>query len=104
MRRASLTTNGSGMTSIQGSMNNRTWNLTMSDDGRVLQMRLQLLNQQPDQLKITLNHHDLRVETIDQQGSSSYRHVTLPKTAQLNELKCFFDSEHRRPSSLNNST
>jgi hypothetical protein len=87
------------MMSMEEFMSNKTWNPSMSSDGRLLQMRLEF-NCQPtivrgDQLKMTLNGYDFRVETTDQQGCSAYRQVTLFKTAHLAELKCQFDEERR---------
>lgn len=71
----------------------------MSDDGRLLQMRLEFKNQpaivKGDQLKLTLNGSDFCVGTTDQQGCSAYRQVTLFKSAQLAQLKCQFDEERR---------
>ncbi len=71
----------------------------MSNDGRILQMRLEFNNQpwvvKGDQLKLTLNGSDFRVETTDHQGCSAYRQVTLFKLAHLSELKCHFDEERR---------
>ena len=88
-----------GMMSMEEFMSNKTWNPSVSDDGRLLQMRLEF-NSQPaivkgDQLKLTLNGSDFRVETTDQQGCSAYRQVTLFKSAQLAQLKCQFDEERR---------
>jgi hypothetical protein len=80
-------------------LSNKTWNPSMSNDGRLLQMRLEFNNQpwvvNGDQLKLTLNGSDFRVETTDHQGCSAYRQVTLFKSAHLSELKCHFDEERR---------
>jgi hypothetical protein len=87
------------MMSMQEFMSNKTWNPSILINGRLLQIRLEFASQpvivRGDQLKLTLNGYDLRVEATGQQGCIVYRQMTLPKTAQLAELKCQFD-EHRR--------
>ncbi|UJR38690.1 hypothetical protein I4U23_031356 [Adineta vaga] len=88
-----------GMMSMEEFLLNKTWNPSLSNNGRLLHMRLDFTNQpsivKGDQLKITLNGSDFRVETTDQQGCTAYRQVTLFKSANLAELKCHFDEARR---------
>ncbi|CAF1104993.1 unnamed protein product [Adineta steineri] len=101
-RRGSKTissSNQSRMFTLEEFLQNKTWNPSLVDgpDGKkILYMRLQMKpGTKLDQMKISLNGHDLRVDVnnkIDADGGRhmsehSYRQVTLFPTCEVDHLK-----------------
>jgi HSP20 family molecular chaperone IbpA len=112
-----LTSNDRNFITLEEFLHNKTWNPSISNDPtgkKMLYMRLELKpGTKADQLKITLNGHDLRVQIAGKEsadvgqntsrlarsidighlpisfdlGEHSYRQVTLFPTCDIHQLK-----------------
>jgi len=107
-RRGSQTlssSNQSRMYTLEEFLQNKTWNPSLTDatgGKKILHMRLQMKpGTKSDQIKISLNGYDLRVE-VDNKASTeggrqmserSYRQVTLFPTCEVEQLKTEFKDD-----------
>ncbi|CAF1591344.1 unnamed protein product [Adineta ricciae] len=79
------------MFTLEQFLQNTTWNPTLDDAGeagkKILHMRLQVKpGTTPENLNITLNGHDLRVN-FENKAGPEYKQVTIWPTADLEKLK-----------------